>query len=230
VPVDTSAGVSLAIPDPDVESGAALLPYARRADPLHYGGGRVLLDWAPVSGCAPTGGAGVTKGPDPDNRWAEILFRSELHVRDGCEYWVDRCPGASLYSSDDCESIWVTSDPADHWGPVFGDGESVGRRAVRLGAYTTREDGGAVGPLPVHRYGGFCLWVHPGGLVSGEGADVAPEDSIGCAWGARAATEAVVERVATSWWWRGWSLFYCRGGAGLAVDAAGDTLVSLCWG
>jgi hypothetical protein len=138
------AGVSPAVPNPDVESGAALLPCARRADPLHCGGGCVLLDWAPVSGCAPTGGAGATKGPDPRDCWLEILFRSELYVRDGCEHWVDRFPGTSLYSSADCESIWVTGDPTDQWGPVVGDGESVGQRVVRMGAYTTCEDGGAV--------------------------------------------------------------------------------------
>jgi hypothetical protein len=174
VPVDTGAGVSPVVPDPDVESGATLLPCARRADPLHCSGGCVLLDWAPVSGCAPTGEASATEGSNPSNHWPEILFRSELYVRDGCEHWVDRCPGASLYSSDDCESIWVPGDPTDQWGPVVGDGESVGRREVRLGAYAEREDGGAVGPLSVHGYGGFCLRVHLGGLVSREGADVAP--------------------------------------------------------
>jgi hypothetical protein len=37
-----------------VESGAALLPHARRADPLHCGGGCIFSDWAPLSGNAPT--------------------------------------------------------------------------------------------------------------------------------------------------------------------------------
>ena len=51
--------VSVAVPDPDVESGAALLPRTRRVDPLHCGGGYIFLDWAPLSGNAPTGGAGA---------------------------------------------------------------------------------------------------------------------------------------------------------------------------
>jgi hypothetical protein len=114
--VDTGAGVSPTVPDPDVESGATLLPCASRENPLHYGGRRVLLDWALVSGCSPTGGAGATEGSGPSDRWSEIPFRLELYVRDGCEHWVDRCPGASLYSSDDCESIWVTDDPSASMG------------------------------------------------------------------------------------------------------------------
>jgi hypothetical protein len=52
-------GVSPTIPDPDVESGAALLPRERRVDPLHCGGGHIFLDWASLSGNAPTGGAGA---------------------------------------------------------------------------------------------------------------------------------------------------------------------------
>jgi hypothetical protein len=51
--------VSVIVPDPDVESGAALLPRARRVDPLHCGGGCIFLDWAPLSGNAPTGRASV---------------------------------------------------------------------------------------------------------------------------------------------------------------------------
>jgi hypothetical protein len=52
-------GVSLIVLDPYVESGAALLPRVRRADPLHYGGGRIFLDWASLLGNAPTSGAGA---------------------------------------------------------------------------------------------------------------------------------------------------------------------------
>jgi hypothetical protein len=48
-------GVFIAVPDLDVESEASLLPRTRRADPLHCGGGYLLLDWAPLSGNAPTG-------------------------------------------------------------------------------------------------------------------------------------------------------------------------------
>jgi hypothetical protein len=56
--VDTGTGVSLTVPDPDVESGAALLPRVRRVDPLHCSGGCIFLDWASLSGNAPRGGAG----------------------------------------------------------------------------------------------------------------------------------------------------------------------------
>jgi hypothetical protein len=174
VPVDIGAGVSPTVLDPDVESGAALLPCTRRADPLHCGGGCVFLDWAPILGCSPTSGAGATEGSIPSNHWSEILFRSELYVRDSCEHWVDRCPSASLYSSDDCESIWVTSDPGNKWERADGDGESTGWSAFFLGADTACQDGRAAGPLTVHGYGGVCLRVYPGGLVSREGVDVAP--------------------------------------------------------
>jgi hypothetical protein len=59
VPVDTGTGVFIAVPDPDVEFRAALLPRARRVDPLHYGGGYLFSDWDPLSGNAPTGRAGA---------------------------------------------------------------------------------------------------------------------------------------------------------------------------
>jgi hypothetical protein len=49
--------VSIIVPDPNVESRAALLPHARRADPLHCGGGCIFFDSAPLSGSAPTGRA-----------------------------------------------------------------------------------------------------------------------------------------------------------------------------
>jgi hypothetical protein len=52
-------GVFIAVPDPDVESRAALLPRARRADPLHCSGGYLFSDWAPLSRNAPTGRAYV---------------------------------------------------------------------------------------------------------------------------------------------------------------------------
>jgi hypothetical protein len=51
--------VSSIVPDPDVESGAALLPHVRRADPLHCGGGCIFLDWAPILGNAPTSRVGA---------------------------------------------------------------------------------------------------------------------------------------------------------------------------
>jgi hypothetical protein len=74
-------GVSPSVFDPDVEFGATLLPCARRENLLHCGGGCVLLDWAPVSGSAPTGGAGATGGPDPTDRWRERRRREDAAVR-----------------------------------------------------------------------------------------------------------------------------------------------------
>ena len=105
--------VSPIVPDPDVESGAVLLPRARRANPLHCGGGCIFLDWAPLSRNAPTDGAGSEEDYFSCRHRPEILFRSGLYVWDGGEYSDDRFPGASLYSSDDCAGIWVIGDLAD---------------------------------------------------------------------------------------------------------------------
>jgi hypothetical protein len=46
----------------------------------------------------------------------------------------------------------------------------------------------------------------------------------------RAMVEAVVYSFASSRWWRRWRILFSRGGTGVAVDAAGDTAVPLCWG
>ena len=99
-----------------------------------------------------------------------------------------------------------------------------------MGAYVACEDGGAVGPPLVHGYGGVSLRVHPSGLVSREGVDVAPEDSIGGIWGTRAAVEVVVDCFALPWWWKRWPIPFCRGGAGMEIDAIGDIMVPLCRG
>jgi hypothetical protein len=100
---------------------------------------------------------------------------------------IDRFPSASLYSSDDCTGHWRTQ--ADQWWPASGVGESVGRRAIQLGDDTACMDGGAVGPLSVYWCRGVFFRVHPSGLVSREGVDVAPKDPIECAWGTRATGE-----------------------------------------
>jgi hypothetical protein len=50
VPVDTGTRVFTTVPALDVESGAALLPRARREDPLHCGGGCIFSDWLPFRG------------------------------------------------------------------------------------------------------------------------------------------------------------------------------------
>jgi hypothetical protein len=78
VPIDTSTGVSPTVSYLDVESGPASLHSVARADCLHYGGGCVLFDWAPVSGNAPTDVAGVTEGCVASDSWLEILFGDEI--------------------------------------------------------------------------------------------------------------------------------------------------------
>jgi hypothetical protein len=55
-------GVLAIVPAPDVESGAALLPPARRADSLHYGGGCLFFDWTPLPGNAAAGRACAAEG------------------------------------------------------------------------------------------------------------------------------------------------------------------------
>jgi hypothetical protein len=106
-------GVSVVVPNPDVESEVALLPCMRRADPLHCGGGYLFLDWAPLSGNAPTGGAGVAHDYFTCRYWPEILLKLGLYVWDCGQYRGDRFPSASLYSNDDCADIWVVGDPVD---------------------------------------------------------------------------------------------------------------------
>jgi hypothetical protein len=113
VPVDTGIGVFVAVPDPDVESGAALLPRTRREDPLHCGGGYLFFDWAPLSGNASTGGAGVAHDHFDGRYWPKILRRSGLYVWDCGEHRCDRFPGTSLYRGNYCSDIWVTGNPAD---------------------------------------------------------------------------------------------------------------------
>jgi hypothetical protein len=73
-------GVFFAVLDPDVESGATLLPRTRRVDPLHCGGGYLFSDWAPLSGNAPTGGAGAAQDHFAGRYWPETLLRLGLYV------------------------------------------------------------------------------------------------------------------------------------------------------
>jgi hypothetical protein len=77
---------------------------------------------------------------------------------------------------------------------------------------------------------GVFFRVHPSGLVSREGVDVVPEDSIGGAWGVRATVEAVVNCFASPWWWRRWPLLFCIGDASMAADVTGDLTLPLCQG
>jgi hypothetical protein len=99
-----------------------------------------------------------------------------------------------------------------------------------LGVDAAHADGSVVGPLSVHRCRRVCIWVHPGGLVLREGADVAPEGFTGDVGGARAVIEAVVDHFASSRWWRRWPLLFSRGDRDMVADAAGDTSIPLCWG
>jgi hypothetical protein len=86
VPVDTGTGVLTPVPAPDVEPRSALLPRARRADPLHCGGGYIFLDWAPLPGNTAAGRACAAEGYTPVRYHRAILLRRELHVWDCSEY------------------------------------------------------------------------------------------------------------------------------------------------
>jgi hypothetical protein len=86
VPVDTGTGVLIAVPALDVEPRSALLPRARRADPLHYGGGYLFFDWAPLPGNAATGRACAVEGYTAVKGRRAILLRRALHVWDCSEY------------------------------------------------------------------------------------------------------------------------------------------------
>jgi hypothetical protein len=119
-------GVSPAVSYLDLESGPTLLHSAGKADCLHCGGGCIFFDWAPVLGNAPTGGAGATEGYDASDGWPKILFGAKLYVWHYREHWGDGYPSTSLYSSDDCEILWFTSNATFQWWPIDGDGESVG--------------------------------------------------------------------------------------------------------
>ena len=119
-------GVLAAVLAPDVESRPALLPHARRADPLHCGGGYLFFDWAPLSGNTAAGRACAAEGHSSAGCRRAVLLRRELHVGDCGEYEWYRCPVASLRSGDDCSGVWVTGDPPDQWWRVAGDGEGGG--------------------------------------------------------------------------------------------------------
>jgi hypothetical protein len=168
VPVDTSIGVSPAVSYLDVESEPTLFYGAGRADRLHCGGGHILFDWAPFSGNAPTDGRGISDlGP-------EVLLEGEIYVGLCREHRGDGCSSASLCSSDDCEGVWVPCDSADQWQLVEGYGEGIGWGALCLGFDAACPNGREARQMSIDRHRGICFWVHLGGLVSGEGVDVAP--------------------------------------------------------
>jgi hypothetical protein len=53
----------------------------------------------------------------------------------------------------------------------------VGHERFAWGLDTARVDDRAVGPLSIHRYRRVFIWLDPGSLVFGEGADAVPEGS-----------------------------------------------------
>jgi hypothetical protein len=85
-PLIRAQGVLATVPAPDVESRSALLPRARREDPLHCGGGCIFFDWAPLPGNAAVDRACAAEGYSSSDDRQEILFRRELHVRDCSEH------------------------------------------------------------------------------------------------------------------------------------------------
>jgi hypothetical protein len=144
------------VSDLDVESGPALLYGAGREDRLHYSGGNILSDWAPVSGNAPTGSASFTCRADftyehvVSNLGSEVLFEGELHVGLHHEHRSNGFSIASLCSSDDCEGVWVPCVSVDQWWSLEGYGEGTGQGALCLGVDATCQDGRVARQMSVY--------------------------------------------------------------------------------
>jgi hypothetical protein len=126
-PLIRGTGVYPAVSYLDVESGPVLFYGAGREDCLHYGGGYIFFDWAPILGNAPTSGASVTCGHGLSDNGPKVLFQGELYVGLRREHRGDGCSSASLYSSDDCEGVWVPHDSVDQWWSAEYYGEGTGR-------------------------------------------------------------------------------------------------------
>jgi hypothetical protein len=160
-----------------------------------------------------------------------ILLRRGLHDRDISEDQWDRCSASSLHSSDDSTGVWILSaSPDQWWGVEFDGGGSGGLRVVHLGFDPTCSYDCVAGPVSVHRQGGVRIWLHPGGLLLGEGADAVPEGAIRGTRGTRAALATVVRDIGSPRRWRRRALLHCGGSADMATDAAGYSAVPLCWG
>ena len=154
-----------------------------------------------------------------------------LHDRDISEDQWDRCSASSLHNSDDSMGVWIPSaSPDQWWGVEFDRGGSGGPRAVRLGFDPTCTYDCVAGPLSVHRQGGVRIWLHPGGLLLGEGADAAPEGATGGTRGMRAAVAVVVADIGSPRRWRRRALLHGGGSADMAADVAGHSAVPLRWG
>jgi hypothetical protein len=72
---------------------------------------------------------------------------------------------------------------------------------VCLGFGSPCADVCVVGPLSVSRQGGVCIWLHPGGIFLGEGADVAAKSGAGGTRYTTPVVEVVVGDFGSPWWW-----------------------------
>jgi hypothetical protein len=70
---------------------------------------------------------GVTCRRGISDSGPEVLFQGELYVGLCHEHRGDGCSSASLYSSDDCEGVWVPCDSADQWWSAEYYGEGTGQ-------------------------------------------------------------------------------------------------------
>jgi hypothetical protein len=113
VPFDTGPGVFAPVSDRDVEPRVALLPRARRADYLHCSGGHLFLDWAPLPGNTIAGRSYAAERYASAGGRRAILLRRTLYDWDSSVHQWDRCPTASLRSSDDSSGVWDPSAPPD---------------------------------------------------------------------------------------------------------------------
>jgi hypothetical protein len=102
------------------------------------------------------------------------LFEGGFYVGLHGEYRGYGCPSSSLCNNDGCEGLWVPYDSVDQWKSTKDYGEGTGRRAFFLGLDVACQDGREAQQVSGGGLRGFFLWVHLGGMVFGEGVDVAP--------------------------------------------------------
>jgi hypothetical protein len=74
---------------------------------------------------------------------------------------------------------------------------------------------------------GFLFWIYSSGLVSREGAYVAPESFVRPTRSARVVTTVMGDDFGPSWGWGGWPLLHGRGCTGVASNATDHTAVSI---
>jgi hypothetical protein len=117
----------------------------------------------------------------------------------------------------------------DNWRSVEDNGVAPRLTPFLLGSTSAHLDDGTGEPVSTIRIRRLCFWVHYGGLVSREGAFVAPKDSVGALGAMRATTDVVVPCAGLTQWWRGWPLLHDHSGAHVATNSTGDTEVSIHW-